>query len=105
MKALIVLNLEDCTFDEIDEAEIKEISLVYQDKETGKKYDFLWETGFKIVPMPQRKIVGEIEKVDDFMKSDIQIINEKVTAKIMLDTELLIASGYNLCIDEILGEE
>ena len=56
-------------------------------------------------PMPQRKIVGEIEKVDDFMKSDIQIINEKVSAKIMLDTELLIASGYNLCIDEILGEE
>ena len=55
-------------------------------------------------PMPQRKIVGEIEKVDDFMKSDIQIINEKVTATMMLDTELLLASGYNLCIDEILGE-
>lgn len=54
-------------------------------------------------PMPQRKMVGEIEKVDDFMKSDIQIINEKVTARMMLDTELLLASGYNLCIDEILG--
>lgn len=55
-------------------------------------------------PLPQRKIVGEIEKVDDFMKSDIQIINEKVTTQIMLDTELLLASGYNLCLDEILGE-
>lgn len=78
MKALIILNLEDCTFDEIDEAEIKEISLIYEDKETGKKCDFLWETGFKIVPMPQRK------------EYDNQIPYKK--------------SGWNDCIDEILGE-
>lgn len=55
MKALIILNLEDCTFDEIEEAEIKEISLIYQDKETGKKCDFLWETGFEIIPMPNER--------------------------------------------------
>lgn len=62
--------------------------------------------GYELLkPMPQRKIVGEIKKVDDFMKSDIQIINEKVTASMILDTELLLASGYNLCIDEISGEK
>lgn len=80
MKALIVLNLEDCTFDEIDEAEIKEISLIYQDKETGKKYDFLWETGFKIMPMPRR-----------------------FEPPILTDYCIGNADGWNACIDEILG--
>lgn len=88
MKALIVLNLEDCTFDEIDEAEIKEISLIYQDKETGKKCDFLWETGFKIMSIPEKISVLDVpSKYKDFGNA------------------FSLARGYNACIDEILGEE
>lgn len=87
MKALIILNLEDCTFDEIDEAKIKEISLIYQDKETGKKCDFLWETGFKIVPMPQKKKLDE----DLFLSQNFKL-------------EYARFDGYNECIDEILGK-
>lgn len=88
MKALIILNLEDCTFDEIEEAEIKEINLVYQDKETGKKYDFLWETGFKIKPMPEFRD----EHYKSFSTELSQIINSE-------------NRGYNDCLREILGEE
>lgn len=87
MKALILLNLEDCTFDEIDEAEIKEISLVYQDKETGNRYEFEWETGFKIMPMPSK------------MKVDYDAI---ATCEV---TEKVVAMGWNACIETILGEQ
>lgn len=92
MKAILVIDIDD-------EYLGKEISLI---KFTDDNAIYC---NTKLKPMPQRKIVGEIEKVNDFMKPDIQIINEKVTAKMMLDTELLLASGYNKCIDEILGEE
>lgn len=98
MKAIITIEL-DYPEQIYDLYETKEIR--FYDKEGVY---MLWEGGFEIKPMPQRKIVGKIEKVDDFMKSEIQIINEKVTARMMLDTELLLASGYNKCIDEILGE-
>ena len=56
-------------------------------------------------PLPQKAEVGEIRKVDDFMKTEIQQTLDGLSANIMLQTELLIATGYNLCVDEILGEE
>lgn len=91
MKALIILNLEDCTFDEIDEAEIKEINLVCQDKETGKEFEFEWETGFKIMPMPQRKD----ESRPMYGGSKDWIVGIRIDEG---------AVGWNDCIDEILGD-
>lgn len=73
MKALIVLNLEDCTYEDIEEFGIDEISL---DKKGGGC--ILWTEGFKIMPMPNKKI---IHHWNDYIR------------------------GYNDCIDEILGEE
>lgn len=99
MKAIIVFDVGEFTYEAINEYFTGDITLhLGNDGYCGFKDAILQ-------PIPQRKIVGKIKEVDDFMKSDIQIINDKVTAQIMLNTELLIASGYNMCIDEILGEE
>ena len=86
-------------------ADIKNIRLIESDEDDESDLYNRRKNWCPLRPMPQKKEVKEINAIDDVMKSDIQIIYEKVTAKIMLDTELLIASGYNLCIDEILGEE
>lgn len=59
----------------------------------------------RLRPMPEKKNVGEIETVSDYMKSDISQMIDGLYASITLDTELLLATGYNRCIDEILGEE
>lgn len=103
MKAILVIDVPD----KYSDRDIYALHEIYTYE--GNRYERIeeYKEGLhKLKPMPQRKIVGEIEKVSDFMKSDIQVINEKVSAEIMLDTELLLASGYNKCIDEILlGEE
>lgn len=107
MKAIFVLDempeqCDDCCFCQGGDF------LSYLCGLTGKEFDFIngeRKDFCPLKPLPQRKKVGEIEKIDDFMESDIQTINEKVTARIMLDTELLLASGFNLCLDDILGEQ
>lgn len=75
MKALIILNLEDCTFDDIEQAGIKEVTL--EKKDGGC---FLWDAGFKISYLP--------EKWD--MKQQ------------KLYFEQGYASGWNDCINRIL---
>ena len=105
MKALAIVELPDCCYHckfNITDEDMQDCYLCH--KKFNKDEQMVRQEWCPLKPIPQRKKVGEIEKIDDFMKSDIQTINEKVTAKIMLDTELLIASGYNLCIDKILGE-
>lgn len=99
MKAMIIFDINEHTYEAINEYFTSEITL-----HLGNEGYFDFKDAI-LQPMPQRKMVGKIKEVDDFMKSEIEIINEEVTARMMLDTELLIASGYNLCIDEILGGE
>lgn len=110
MKAILVIEFDDEWLDRIKTTcgEMFADITIYKKESLENQCDYsqrLYRCWCPLKPLPQRKKVGEIEKVDDFMKSDIQTINEKVTARIMLDTELLLASGYNLCIDDILGEE
>lgn len=93
-KAILIL-------DNIDETEIAELRANIQLNLYGE--DRGEYTNCPLKPMPERKKVGEIERVDDFMKSEIRVMVEKVEAQIRLDTELLLATGYNACIDEILG--
>lgn len=76
MKALIVLNLEDCTYEDIEEFGIDEISL---DKKGGGC--ILWTEGFKIMPMPKELEPAISEKYVDYCQ------------------------GFNDCISEILGEK
>lgn len=90
MKALIVLNLEDCTFDEIEEAGIKEVTL--EKKDGGC---FLWDTGFDIKPMPQ-------ELPTPYMMRQIQIANGIQSEEPPYTKEY--QKGYNDCVCEILGE-
>lgn len=99
MKAILVVDL-----DQHENIDIEGTKATYIELETKNEIRKISLIGHWLKPLPQRKIVGKIKEVDDFMKSDIQVINEKVIAEMRLDTELLIASGYNLCIDEILGE-
>ena len=57
-------------------------------------------------PLPQ-KIEVDVKKIEDIMNTEFQmvdVIQDKIKAKIKLDTDKLIALGYNKCIDEILGE-
>lgn len=57
-------------------------------------------------PIPQKKEV-EVNKIDDIMRVEYSIediYNGKYVADIMLETDKLIAIGYNGCIDEILGD-
>lgn len=104
MKAILVIDINDDYLEDYENFYV-DYDLRAERKDVNVNESIRYVEDCPLKPMPQRKMVGEIEKVDDFMKSDIQIINEKVTAKIMLDTELLLASGYNSCIDEILGEK
>lgn len=77
LKTLIILNLEDCTFDEIEEAGIKAINLVAEDKETGKEFEFEWETGFKIMPMPQKREIDNC--MECWQRHYIQGINDTIS--------------------------
>lgn len=99
MKAILVFDVNEFTYEAINEYFTGDITL-----HIGNS-GFIDFKDVALQPLPKKKKTKEINVIDDFMKSDIQIINEKVTAQMRLDTELLLASGYNLCIDEILGEE
>ena len=58
-------------------------------------------------PLPQ-KIEVDVEKIEDIMTTEFQmvdVIQDKIKAKIKLDTDKLIALGWNGCINEILGDE
>ena len=108
MKAILIIDIPD-DYDEYGSGDWyvvgdDDLRVVYEEDGALKTYKYIDDDMAQLKPLPQKKKVREINKVDDFMKSDIQIINEKVTAKIMLDTELLLASGYNQCLDDILGE-
>lgn len=113
MKALLVVDMPkdcgdcrmiDCVNYDNTRARCK--AMVYAKNEHSKYIGINDKPSWcPLKPIPQKKEVKEINDIDDFMKSEIQIINEKVTARMMLDTELLLASGYNLCVDELLGEE
>lgn len=76
MKALVILECEDCTYDEIEEFGVDEIQL---NKKGGGC--FLWNNGFKIVPMPNKQNYWSV--ADDTKRYH---------------------DGWNACIDEILGE-
>ena len=55
-------------------------------------------------PMPQKKEV-EVNKIEDIMNTEFQmvdVIQDKIKAKIKLDTDKLITLGWNACIDMIL---
>lgn len=57
-------------------------------------------------PLPRKKEV-EVNKIEDIMHTEFQtidVISDKYIANIKLETDKLIAIGYNGCIDEILGE-
>lgn len=94
MKALIVLNLEDCTYEDIEEFGIDEISL---DKKGGGC--ILWTEGFKIMPMPNYiptpYLFRQMQIADGLQNADgsVPVYSEDYM------------NGWNDCIDEILGEE
>ena len=48
--------------------------------------------------LPQKKEV-EVNKIDDYMHTEFSV--DKLSAKILLDTEKLIALGWNACLEEI----
>ena len=63
--------------------------------------------GCRLRPLPQKKEV-EVNKIDDIMHTEYSIediYTNKYIADIRLATDKLIALGYNMCLDEILGEE
>lgn len=72
MKALIVLNLEDCTYEDIEEFGIDEISL---DKKGGGC--ILWTDGFKIMPMPQKREIDNC--MECWQRHYIQGINDTIS--------------------------
>ena len=83
MKAIIILNLRDCTYDELEEAEIKEVCLTKKDDSM-----FLWDDGFTIMPIPKinkRRI--------DYLKK-LRNMNEKEIYFYEL--------GHDDCVDEML---
>lgn len=56
-------------------------------------------------PLP-RKIEVDVKKIEDIMHAEFQmtdVIQDKIVADIKLETDKLIALGYNQCIEEILG--
>ena len=78
----------------------------------NKKIDAIcFEDGDKIYdnfnflkPMP-KKIKVDVKLIEDIMHTEFQMtdfIRNKFIAKINLETDKLIAIGYNRCIDEIL---
>lgn len=83
MKAIMIIDLDD-SFMVLDEDTITLEKGTIKYRDINRNPFAITIEGLKLKPMPQRKIVGEIT---------------------MLDTKLLLASGYNLCIDEILGEK
>lgn len=110
MKAILMIELDDEWLDRINltcEDMFADV-VIYKKESLENQCDYsqrIYRCWCPLKPMPERKKVGEIERVDDFMKSEIRVIAEKVEAQIRLDTELLLATGYNACIDEILGEK
>ena len=58
-------------------------------------------------PLPQ-KIEVDVKKIEDIMHTEFQMANvfqDKIIADIKLETDKLIALGWNKCIDKISGEE
>ena len=55
----------------------------------------------KLRPLPEKKSV-KVEKIEDLMHTEFLL--DSLVAKINLDTDRLIALGWNSCVDEILGE-
>ncbi len=101
MKALITIEL-DYPEQIYDLYETKEIRLYDKDNVYS-----LWEGGFEIMPMPQKKEV-EVNKIEDIMHVEYSIddiYTKKYVADIRLATDKLISLGYNACIDEIAGDE
>lgn len=102
-KAILVVDMPNCcthcTFCNDETGFCKALG-AYINNVSNTRYQYC-----PLKTMPEKKYVEEIKEVNDFMKTDIQIMNDKIVSEIMLDTDLLLASGYNKCIDEILGEE
>lgn len=53
-------------------------------------------------PLPEKKNVA-VEDIEDIMHTEFLL--DSLIAKIHLDTDKLIALGWNSCVDEILGEK
>lgn len=58
-------------------------------------------------PIPQKKEAKEIKHFEDFVyvKTEYDLIENKIVGKIKYDIETIFNEGYNSCLDEILGGE
>lgn len=64
------------------------------------------ESWCPLKPLP-RKIEVDVKKIEDIMHVEYQtidVIQDKIRADIKLETNKLIALGWNACIDKISGE-
>ena len=90
MKAVLVIDLPDDMW--IEDTQTLNVTL----------YNGLFVREVKmnrhLKPLPKKKEV-EANKIEDLIHSEFSIDN--LTAKILLDTEKLIALGWNACLKEI----
>lgn len=89
MKALIILNVRDCSIEDLYDANY--VRLYTTDGDTID-----WDGGFKIMPIPEKK--EEISIDDTYIKN-----NFKETISLEKVIEKARTQGYNYCIDEILN--
>lgn len=98
MKVMLVINIDDNT-----DIESYDVRVWCYNKTTGlaKLYQ-----NVELKPIPQKMEV-DVKKIEDIMHTGFQmvdVIQDKIVADIKLETDKLIALGYNQCIDEMLGD-
>lgn len=103
MKAILVIDLPsdlDISLDEF-KADITMLS-----KDFSKSMLFHKYKNIELKPMP-KKLEVDVKKIEDIMHAEYQmvdVIQDKIIAEIKLNTDKLIALGWNGCINEILGD-
>lgn len=96
------------TFD-IDEKDLDDLVVmakVYRKKDGYKEFVSV-ENNLPLKQLPEKKNV-EVEKIDDIMRTEFQtadVFTDKFVAKIKLDTDKLLALGWNSCLENIIGND
>ena len=113
MKAILVIDIPDYV-NTVTKGILKPIGTVGKleigygsDDGEMTRFQFINTDGALLKPMPQKKEI-DVKKIEDIMHIEFQftdVIRDKYIADIKLETDKLIAIGYNRCISEILGEE
>ena len=96
MKAIVVIDMPD----EVDPSDY-ELSYALLGHKKGKfpTYATVLEVRGAIKPLPEKK-EASVYNIEDIMKTEVNL-GEQVSAMVRLNTDKLIALGYNWCLEEI----